>query len=277
MVLVTRSSLVASLLGCSLLAACGSGKPAASASTTIDPNNELPFGYIDTPAPGQHLPRMFVARGWALDDTGIAAIRLFVDSKFLMPVERRTVRDDLKNTFPDYANRTRRHGWLATVELPPTLPPGPHVLLVQVTDTGGLTRDLNLVSFVLDPAAPPPPITETSPPPTLTGELPMGGVDEPKPNAKVPRTFEVVGWAMDDRGVREIRVFVDRAFNTLLVGRSDRADVLRLYPAWAAANPLPGWSGSITLTPGPHSLIFQAVDTDGLTRVLGIVAVTVGD
>jgi hypothetical protein len=275
-VLVKRLSFVASLLACSLLAACKSESPPA-ASTTIDRNNELPFGYIDVPAAGQHVPRMFVTTGWALDDGGVVDIRVFIDNKFFMTIDRRTVRDDLKTTFPTYTNGTRRHGWLGTVELPATVPAGPHHLLVQVTDTGGLTRDLGQVSFILDPVLPPPASGESSPPPTLAGELPVGAVDLPKENAKVSRTFEVLGWAVDDRGIREIRVFVDRAFNSIIPAGRDRRDVLQLHPEWAAANPLPGWSGSLTLTPGPHSLIFQAVDTDGLTRVLGIVAVVVSD
>jgi len=222
-----------------------------------------------------HVPRTFVASGWALDDTGIASLRLFVDNKYLMPIERRVVRDDLNASYPEYANNSRRHGWIASVNLPDTTPAGPHTLLVQIADTGGLTRDVGPVTFVIDPATAPVSTSSSSPPPTLTGEMPFGGVDLPKADAHVPRSFPVLGWALDDHGVREIRVFVDRVFNTVLPVNADRQDVRGQFPGYTAANPTPGWSSTLTLTPGPHSLIFQAVDTDGLTRVLGIVAVVV--
>ena len=221
-----------------------------------------------------HVPRAFVTSGWALDDTGIASIRLFVDNKYVMAIDRRTVRDDLKPTFPAYTSNSRRHGWLANVILPDTTPAGPHTLLVQLEDTGGLTRDLGPVSVVIDPAAAPIPAS-SSPPPMLAGEMPFGVVDQPKPDAHVPRSFSAFGWALDDHGVREVRVFVDRVFNTLFPVKGDRQDVLAGHAAYAAANPKPGWSGTLTLPPGPHSLIFQAVDTNGLTRVLGIVSVVV--
>lgn len=269
-----RSWLGASLLITASLAACRSAEAPPSNATAIDPNNELPFGYIDAPTPGMRVPRMFVALGWALDDVGIASIRLFVDNKYLMPIDQRGVRDDVSAAFPTYAKNSRRHGWMARVVLADSTPAGVHSLMVQLVDTGGLTRDVGPVSFVIDPAVPPV-ATSSSRPPTLTGEMPFGSVDEPKAGARVPRTFNVAGWALDDQGVREIRVFVDRVFNTVIATGADRQDVLQLNAPYAAANPKPGWAGTLTLSPGPHGLIFQAVDTNGLTRVLGVVNVVV--
>jgi hypothetical protein len=64
-------------------------------------------------------------------------------------------------------------------------------------------------------------------------------------------------------------------FNTTFPVKDDRQDVLRQFAEYAAGNPTPGWSGTLTLPPGPHSVIFQAVDTNGLTHVIDIVAIVV--
>src|SRR5262245_24965273 len=100
------SRLAILILLCGALPACNSATPPPSNATSIDPNNELPFGVIDAPTPGMHVPRTFIATGWALDDGGVANIRLFVDNKYFMQIDHRNVRDDLRATFPTYTDKS---------------------------------------------------------------------------------------------------------------------------------------------------------------------------
>jgi N-acetylmuramoyl-L-alanine amidase len=85
----------------------------------------------------------------------------------------------------------------------------------------------------------------------------------------------VGGWALDDRGVAEIRVYVDNHFATSTVLNTDRPDVSKAFPQYARGNDKHGWTVAIAFdAPGPHTILVQAIDSDGATRDIGSVAVT---
>ena len=88
----------------------------------------------------------------------------------------------------------------------------------------------------------------------------------------------VGGWALDDEGVKEVRVYVDNRF----VGRTtvtlSRPDVSKSFPKYAAnGNDIHGWVLTVSLgnafADGPHTVLAQAVDTQGATRDIGTVNV----
>lgn len=107
-------------------------------------------------------------------------------------------------------------------------------------------------------------------------ELPFGHVDTPVEGTQVPTSVMVAGWALDDRGIREVRVYVDGYIATTTQLNTDRPDVSKVFAQYARGSHLHGWSTSIAFeTPGPHTIVVQAVDTDGATRDIGTLAVTV--
>lgn len=112
----------------------------------------------------------------------------------------------------------------------------------------------------------------------VSNELPFGRVDVPAAGAEVKAQGPVAGWALDDRGVREIRVYVDgHIVNT---GRltDERPDVTKAFPQYARGSHLHGWTLLMGFdAPGPHTVVVQAVDTDGATRDIGTLTVTAVD
>ena len=73
----------------------------------------------------------------------------------------------------------------------------------------------------------------------------------------------------------EIRVYVDGHIAITTLVNTDRPDVSKAFPQYARGSNRLGWTTSIVFdTPGPHTIIVQAVDSDGATRDIGTLAVT---
>jgi N-acetylmuramoyl-L-alanine amidase len=109
-------------------------------------------------------------------------------------------------------------------------------------------------------------------------ELPFGHLDAPVDGAKVGSQVLVGGWAMDDHGIKEVRVYVDNHFVDAVANNTQRPDVSKAYPAYSHNTDMHGWTISISIDlPGPHTILAQAVDTNGATRDIGAVAITSHD
>lgn len=125
-----------------LAAACGGGTPAGA----VDPNNELPFGYVDSPAAGTVVRgNRLAVTGWALDDTGVDHVRVYVDGRYRGEAKLTGARPDVARGYPAYAHGSETFGW--GIELTIELTPGGHALLAQAVDTSGATRDIGTVVF----------------------------------------------------------------------------------------------------------------------------------
>ena len=109
-----------------------------------------------------------------------------------------------------------------------------------------------------------------------SNELPQGVVDGPTEGASVPLIVNAGGWAVDDRGVREVRLFVDGHFVNSSPLNTARPDVAKAFPQYARGNNMLGWTTVVEFpSPGLHTLLVQAVDTDGATRDIGTIKVNV--
>jgi Bacterial Ig domain len=109
--------------------------------------NELPFGFIDTPTNGKMVGRMVEVGGWAVDDTGVAGIRIYVDGKLEGVTNLSVQRPDVSKALPKYvhgsSDASNRHGWRAAVDLGEQA--GRHTILVQAFDDEGASRDVGSV------------------------------------------------------------------------------------------------------------------------------------
>jgi hypothetical protein len=106
-------------------------------------------------------------------------------------------------------------------------------------------------------------------------ELPFGHVDVPVDGAKVQAQTPIAGWALDDRAVREIRVYVDGRIVNHGPLTDERPDVSKVFPQYARGGNRHGWTLTMAFAvPGPHAVLVQAVDQDGATRDIGTITVT---
>ena len=109
-------------------------------------------------------------------------------------------------------------------------------------------------------------------------ELPFGALDLPAPNAQVGAVAPIAGWALDDRGIREIRVYVDGHIVNHGGLSNARPDVTKAFPQYARGSDLHGWTLLMGFdAPGVHTVVAQAVDTDGATRDIASLTVTAVD
>jgi len=115
------------------------------------------------------------------------------------------------------------------------------------------------------------------PPPDATNEIPFGVVDGPQNGKVVGREVEVSGWALDDSGVAEVRIYVDSRYKMSAMLKIKRPDVTKVYPKYSVPNDMHGWWEVVDLgeKAGPHQILVQAIDTNGATRDIGTVNVEV--
>ena len=112
-----------------------------------DPNNQLPFGVIDSPQSDKVVGREVEVSGWALDDTGVSEVRIYVDARYKMSAKLKIKRPDVTKVYPQYPVPDDMHGWWEVVDLGETA--GTHQILAQAIDANGSTRDIGSVTVEL--------------------------------------------------------------------------------------------------------------------------------
>lgn len=111
-------------------------------------------------------------------------------------------------------------------------------------------------------------------------ELPFGVVDVPKAGSTLrPGPTLVGGWAVDDSGIEEIRVYFDGRFKASTGMAVSRPDVEQAHPRYARPDAMHGWNVLVDfgMASGPHTILVQVVDDLGATRDIGVVPVTIPD
>ena len=100
---------------------------------------------IEEPREGTTALPSFIATGWAADDRGIRAVRVFLDGELVALAEFARDRPDVSTVYPNVRHGTDRHGWEVTV----VTTPGTHVLHAEAVDIDGVTSDLGTRRLVV--------------------------------------------------------------------------------------------------------------------------------
>ena len=111
-------------------------------------SNILPFGVMDTPRNGERLHGIVQLVGWALAESGIKQVMVYVDRNYAVTAVLGGSRPDVADAYPAFSDGPKA-GWVASLDTR-TFPAGSHDLVVQATANNGATRDLSsiAVSFV---------------------------------------------------------------------------------------------------------------------------------
>lgn len=119
-----------------------------------NPDNELPQGTVDVPKAGDVLrPGKTLVGGWALDDSGVAEIRIYFDGRYKASARLNVARPDVAQAHPRYARRGDIYGWNVEVDFGTS--PGSHQILCQAIDDNGAPRDIGIVQVVIPDQKPP--------------------------------------------------------------------------------------------------------------------------
>jgi len=109
--------------------------------------------------------------------------------------------------------------------------------------------------------------------PDPKNELPFGFIDVPAAGSTVGHQMLTRGWALDDGGVSEVRIFLDGHFVGRTTITESRPDVSKAYPNYARGSDIHGWTVVVPVgadtAMGPHTVLVQAVDNQGATRDIG--------
>lgn len=130
-------------------------QPSASQppATAPNPSNELPFGRMDQPmADAVVNGGTVIASGWAVDDSAVREVRLYIDSHFRVATKLTVPRADLTGALPSYMHGNNIHGWATELDLGTS--PAAHTILAQAVDDQGATHDIGSITVTVAAAKP---------------------------------------------------------------------------------------------------------------------------
>ena len=182
------------------------------------------LGSIDVPVDGATVSGYVQVIGFALDGNLLSNVDVFVDgtddanrvaaaggANINLP------RPDVLQFFPQYGGTAGKNpGYQASFKAS-LFSNGSHTVYVRVTDVNGCSYFLTPRAIKVD---------------NSRNQPPFGGVDFPLPDSGVSANgvLEVAGWALDDRKVDHVDVFVDGLIERQAVTGIYRADVAANYP-----------------------------------------------
>lgn len=96
-----------------LCAAACSREPEARRQTTRNPPT---IGFIDAPAAGAVLGPKFVTSGWALDESHVERVRIYLDDEMVANVPLAVMRPDVEQAYKVSAGAGRPHGFSVAID-----------------------------------------------------------------------------------------------------------------------------------------------------------------
>ena len=236
-------------------------------------NTQPPFGFIDTPADNSTgITGSLPVTGWALDDVGVARVRIFRDPVFGEPARQIYLGDatfvdgarpDVQAAFPSLPFASRAGwGYLLLTNMLPARGTGTYHLFAYADDIDGR-------STLLGSRA----ITCTN----STASSPFGAIDTPGQGEVVSGTITNWGWALTPQSATipldgsTIDVVIDGAVVGHPTYNVNRPDVAALFPGYANTNGAGGYFtfDTTTLANGVHTIAWLVRDNMGSVTAVG--------
>ena len=223
------------------------------------------LGSIDVPVDGATVSGYVQVIGYYLDQNQVSNVDVFVDgtdeanrvgaaggANINLP------RPDVIQFFPQYAGTAGAHPGFEASFKASLFSNGTHNVYIRVTDVDGCTYFLAPHAVKVD---------------NTRNQPPFGSIDFPQPDSGVSANgvLEVAGWALDDRKVDHVDVFIDGLIERQAVTGIYRADVAANYPDNMQAM-VSGFILNVDSTRyanGVHTVTVKAVDDQGQQGFLG--------
>ena len=255
----------------------------SSAAVKLDPNalQDLPcpaeacpartVGTIEEPLEAALVSGFVRIKGFAFDGNLVSNVDLFIDgtdevNRVTQPggANINLPRPDLLQAFPQYAYTLGKNpGFLMSFRAA-NYSNGTHTLYIRITDVTGCCYFLAPRTVRVNNARNQPPF----------GEMNLPEPDQPISNTGV---IHVTGWALDDRRIDHVEIFVDGLQERQAVLGISRPDIAAAFPGVTDAL-LSGWImnlDSTRLTNGVHTVSALAVDDQGQRGLLGVARVQI--
>ena len=188
----------------------------------IASNTLATVGRIDEPADGAAVTsKTMTVRGWALAGSGVKEVRVLVDGKLKATTNTGLSRPDIGNAYPKYSNASNA-GFQVNVDIS-DIANGTKTITAEVVGNDGsvhkLTRNIKVNV------------------PVITNSTTLGRIDEPVANENhYKSTIKVRGWAINESGISEVRVYVNGTDKGKITYGTSRPDVNAAYPGYPSGN-----------------------------------------
>jgi len=231
--------------------------------------SSAPFGMFEMPADGATVSSSIPVTGWALDDVGLASVKIYrgtdISDRALIgdAVFVEGARLDVAAAYPGYPQNTKA-GW-GYMMLTNFLPngDGPYNLLAYATDLEGNEVLLGSKSITVYNAA---------------AILPFGAIDTPTQGGTASGSlFYNFGWVLTPQpnyiplDGSTLNVWVDGAVLGHPTYGYSRPDIIALFPGYKNPDKAVGVYNlnTTTYTDGVHEIVWSAVDSAGHADGIG--------
>ena len=189
-------------------------------------------------------------KGWALHAFGIKEIQVLVNDSRIATLSTGVSRSDVNSVYPGYFNGANS-GFDDTIDIS-NLGSGNKTVEVRIIARNGETQSHKRNIVVKDSNFPK-----------------RSNLDEPNNNSVVTNgNLRIRGWALDQAGVKEVRVYIDdEDFGTVPYGTS-RPDVNKAYPGYLSGNNA-GFDGTINVSSiisGNKNVVIKITSNDGTVQ-----------
>ncbi len=234
------------------------GAPARAACPT-DGCPAQSVGTIEVPAEGSLVSGYVRVAGFALNGALVSNVDLYIDGMEEMnrvtPAGGANInmpRPDVMQAFPQYAGTPGEAPGFEMSFRASNYSNGTHKLYVRITDVNGCCYFLAPRTVKVD---------------NTRNQPPFGVLDVPIPDSSVHANgvLAVAGWALDDRRVEHVDVFIDGRLEREAVLGVNRPDVAAYYPnvPGATESGFAIFLDSTRYTNGAHTLVVKATDDQG--------------
>nr|WP_310938123.1 N-acetylmuramoyl-L-alanine amidase [Clostridium sp. SHJSY1] len=189
--------------------------------------------------------------GWAIADSGVKEVQIFVDGKLKSTVVPNKATADIGKTYSNYPNASTS-GYEATVDTS-DVSQGYKVIIARTVANDGSIRDAGRT--------------------VLVNKLESKGeIITPEQFANVSaKSMTVTGWAIADSGVKEVQIFVDGKLKSTVVPNKATADIGKTYSNYPNAS-TSGYEATVDtsdVSQGYKVIIARTVANDGSIRDAG--------
>lgn len=231
--------------------------------------DQSPFGSFDTPIDGSNVSGSITLTGWALDDIGIANIKIYRQENENLyyigdALSIEGARPDAENSNPNIPQNYRAGwGYMLLTYFLPNGGNGNYILTVIATDLSGKQTNLGSKTINVD---------------NPNAVKPFGAIDTPPSGGKISgNSYRNSGWALTPLPNKipidgsTISVYIDGVKKGHPVYNIYRADIANLFPTLLNSSGAQAYYDFNT-TPysnGIHTIAWTATDNAGNTDGIG--------
>lgn len=253
-----------------IFAANASNSPqTVSVTLKVKNSGEAPFGYFSTPSNNSSVSGSVAFTGWALDDTGVASVKLYRQSSTELIYVGDAVlvdgaRPDVEARYPQYPfNYMAGWGYMMLINLLPGGGNGTYTIYAVATDYEGQQTSLGSKTINVNNAA---------------AIKPFGAIDTPAQGGIASGSrYRNIGWVLTPQPNKipedgsTIWVYVDGQRLGQTVYNRYRSDIARLFPGYANSNGAMAYFDLDTTAyaNGLHTISWTVTDDAGNTEGVG--------